>query len=118
MWILYNETFIVRGNHDNHLGGSAGLWESYFETAPNTKVLPPGVTNYVSLNASNDYLNYSLVYKNAMFVGLDVPGDVGLLTSTQLTFLDNRLAHGESLGTDACVHLLPRPDVLCGKRPL
>ena len=95
---LYNQSFLVRGNHDDHISGSSALWESYFETAPNIRVLPTGVTNYVSLNSSSDNLNYSFVYGNAMFIGLDVPGDVDLLTSAQITFLDARLTYAESRG--------------------
>ena len=44
---LFNKTFLVRGNADDNVDGSAALWESYFETAPNIKVLPPYVTNKV-----------------------------------------------------------------------
>jgi hypothetical protein len=98
---LFNQTFLVRGNHDNHITGSAGLWESYLETAPNIKVLPEGVTDYVSLNSSSDTLNYSFIYGNAIFIGLDVPGDVGdNMSSAELTFLDTRLTYGESRGLD------------------
>jgi hypothetical protein len=96
---LYDKTFLVRGNHDNVMGGSAGLWESYFETSPNIKVLPAGVSEYVSLDSNSDYLNYSFIYGNAMFIGLDVPGDIWYaLTSAELTFLDARLAYAESIG--------------------
>jgi hypothetical protein len=95
---LFNQTFLVRGNHDNHVSGSAKLWESYFETSPNVKVLPAGVIDYVSLNSSSVYLSYSFIFGNAMFIGLDVPGDVDLLTSPQLTFLDTRLTYAESKG--------------------
>ena len=35
---LFNKTFLVRGNPDDHVSGSAALWESYFETSPNIKV--------------------------------------------------------------------------------
>ena len=94
---LFNQTFLVRGNHDNVISGSAALWESYFETAPNIKVLPAGVSDYVSLDSSSDYLNYSFIYENSMFIGLDVPGDVSLLFA-QLTFLDTRLTYAESIG--------------------
>ncbi len=31
---LFNKTYLVRGNADNSVEGSAALWESYFETAP------------------------------------------------------------------------------------
>ena len=94
---LFNQTFLVRGNHDNVISGSAALWESYFETAPNIKVLPVGVSDYVSLDSSSDYLNYSFIYENSIFIGLDVPGDVSLIPA-QLTFLDTRLTLAESIG--------------------
>jgi hypothetical protein len=96
---LFNKTFLVRGNHDNVIGGSAGLWESYFETPPNIKILPTGVSEYVSLDSNSDYLNYSFIYENAMFIGLDVPGEIwNSLPSAELTFLDARLARAESIG--------------------
>jgi hypothetical protein len=94
---LFNQTFLVRGNHDNVISGSAALWETYFETDPNIKVLPAGVSDYVSLDSNSDYLNYSFIYENSMFVGLDVPGDVSLIPA-QLTFLDTRLTYAESIG--------------------
>jgi len=97
---LFNQTFAVRGNHDNKISGSAALWESYFETSPNIRVLPAGVTDYVSLDSNSDYLNYSFIYENVMFIGLDVPGNVDLLTSTQLVFLDARLTYAESRELD------------------
>jgi hypothetical protein len=95
---IFNSTFLIRGNHDDHVIGSASLWESYFEAVPNVKTLPAGVTDYMSLNSSSDYLNYSFIYGNAMFIGLDVPGDVDLLTSAELSFLDGRLAYAEGKG--------------------
>ncbi len=95
---LFNNTFLVRGNHDDHVGGSATLWENYFETAPNIKVLPAGVTNYVSLNSTLYYLTYSFDYGNSIFIGLDVPGNVDLLTTTLLKFLDSRLTYAEGQG--------------------
>jgi hypothetical protein len=96
---MFDQTFLVRGNHDNVMSGSAGLWEDYFETPTNFKVLPAGVTEYVSLNSSSDNLNYSFIYGNAIFIGLDVPGNVvTYLTSPELTFLDVRLTYAESVG--------------------
>ena len=95
---IFNQTFPVRGNHDDHASGSAAAWESYFETVPNIRVFPTGVTNYVSLNSSSDFLTYSFIYGNSMFIGLDVPGDSDLLTSAQYTFLDTRLTYAESQG--------------------
>jgi 3',5'-cyclic AMP phosphodiesterase CpdA len=102
---LFNQTFAVRGNHDDEISGSAALWESYFETSPNVRVLPVGVADYMSLDSNSDYLNYSFIYGNAVFIGLDVPGNVDLLTSTQLIFLDARLTYAESRGLDhAFIH--------------
>ena len=95
---LYNQTFLIRGNHDDMVPGSATLWESYFETAPNIKTLPEGVTDYVSIDSSSDYLTYSYIYGNSMFVGLDVPGDADLLTTRQINWLDSRLTYAESQG--------------------
>jgi len=31
---IFNQTFLVRGNHDNKLSGSASAWENYFSTSP------------------------------------------------------------------------------------
>lgn len=91
---LYNAFMPVRGNHDDP---NSTVWEAYFETtAP--KVLPPGVTNYVSMNSSTDFMNYSFVYGNSIFIGLDVPGDIDLLNSTQLAFFEARLVYAESQG--------------------
>ena len=93
---LLPETFLIRGNHDDQVSGSAGLWENYF-TALN-RPLPSGVTNYSAMNSSSTYLTYSFDYANSRFIGVDVPGDADLLTSAELTFLDNRLTDAESLG--------------------
>ena len=95
---LFNQTFLVRGNHDDHVSGSAALWETYFEVSPFIRILPAGVSEYLSLNSSSDYLNYSFIYGNAMFIGQVVPGNVDLLTSTQISFLDARLTYAESKG--------------------
>jgi parallel beta-helix repeat protein len=95
---LFNKTFLVRGNHDNQAPGSAALWEAYFEMPANARTLPPYARNYVSLDANSDYLNYSFEYGNSIFIGLDVPGDIDLLTTSQLNFLDARLTYAESQG--------------------
>ncbi len=95
---LFNRSFMVRGNADNFVSGSAGLWETYFSTAPNIKTLPTYVRNYVALNSNSDYLVYSFEYGNSMFIGLDVPGDIDLMTPEQLTFLDARLTYAENQG--------------------
>ena len=62
------------------------------------------MANKVALNSSSDNLVYSFDYGNSIFIGLDVPGDVGgtggsqLLTDAQLTFLDHRLTYAENAG--------------------
>jgi hypothetical protein len=95
---LFDRTFLVRGNHDDHISGSAALWETFFSTSPNIKTLPAGVTDYVALDSGSAYLSYSFVYGNSMFIGLDVPGDADLVTSAQYTFLDSRLTYAGSIG--------------------
>ena len=90
--------------HDDHIDGSAAVWESYLETSPNIPTRPAYVANKVALNSSSDNLIYSFDYGNSIFIGLDVPGDIGgaggsqLLTDAQLTFLDARLTYAENAG--------------------
>ncbi|MFH2040716.1 MAG: Ig-like domain-containing protein, partial [Chloroflexota bacterium] len=95
---IFNKTFLVRGNADDHVTGSAALWENYFETAPNIKVLPPFVINKEALNSASDNLNYSFDYGNSIFIGLDIPGDIDNMTEEQLAFLDSRLTYAEGQG--------------------
>jgi hypothetical protein len=96
---LFNQTLFVRGNSGDLTSVNTTFSESYIETSPNNLVLPAGVTDFVLLNPSSDYLNYSFIYGNSMFIGLDIPGDTDLLTSNQMTFLDSRLAYAESKGS-------------------
>jgi hypothetical protein len=94
---LYNKTFIVRGNHDDHLSGSATAWQSYFTAA--ARQLPTGVTNYVAMDAATSYLTYSFDYDNARFIGLDSNGNGDLTNATnEYQFLDQRLTDAERLG--------------------
>jgi hypothetical protein len=93
---LYGQTFLVRGNHDNHQAGSASLWEGFFASA--NRPLPAGVSNYVAIDSNSTYLTYSFDYGNSRFIGLDVPGQAELLTSAQYDFIDQRLTEAESLG--------------------
>jgi hypothetical protein len=95
---IFNKTFLVRGNHDNHVDGSASLWETKFRTPSNIKVLPDGVSNFEAIDSNSTYLSYSFVYGNSLFIGLDVPGNTDLLTSAELTFLDARLTFAEKIG--------------------
>jgi hypothetical protein len=95
---IFNRTFLVRGNHDDHVSGSAALWNTYFSTPPNVRVNPEGLANYVYLATSGYYLTYSFDYGNSRFIGVDVPGDIGGMTSAQYTFIDQRLTNAEELG--------------------
>jgi hypothetical protein len=95
---LFDNSFLVRGNHDAHVSGSERLWENYFETSSNIRVLPAGVSNYVSMNSRSDTLTYSFEFGNSIFIGLDVPGDVYVINDPELTFLDSRLTYAENIG--------------------
>jgi hypothetical protein len=86
----------VRGNHDDDVSGSAGLWENYFTTV--NRPLPAGVTNFTALDSNSTYLNYSFDYSNSRFIGLDVPGDADFLTTSELNFLGARLTDAERTG--------------------
>jgi hypothetical protein len=96
---LFNNAFIVRGNHDDHQTGSYANWENYFTGKFGTsRSLPAGVTNYAVLDAGATYLTYSFDYANSRFIGVDVPGDADMLTTAEYNFLDARLTNAESLG--------------------
>jgi len=97
---IFNQTFLVRGNHDDHQTGSAALWNTYFSTAPNVRVNPSGMSNYVYMgtDGSSTYLTYSFDYGNSRFIAVDAPGGASLITSAQYTFIDQRLTNAESLG--------------------
>ncbi len=103
---IFNNTFLVRGNHDDHLSGSAALWQSYFTTA--NRPLPAGVTNYVGIDSSSTYLTYSFDYDNSRFIGLDSNQYGDPPTSAQYTFLDQRLTDAENTGlTHAFIFVHP-----------
>ena len=95
---LFNRTFLVRGNADDHVANSAALWENYFETSPNIPTRPAYVVNKAALNSSSDNLNYSFDYGNSIFIGLDVPGDIDYLEQNELDFLNARLTYAEGAG--------------------
>lgn len=96
---LFNKTFIVRGNHDDHQSGSAANWESYFTGKLGaSRSLPAGVTNYVAMDSSSTYLTYSFDYGNSRFIGVDDTGLTSFLTTDKYTFMDARLTDAESLG--------------------
>jgi hypothetical protein len=97
---LFDGTFIVRGNHDNHVTGSASLWQTYFSNnfGGSSRSLPDGANNYVGIDSNSTYLSYSFDYGNSRFIGIDVPGDANLITSAEYTFLNNRLSDAENIG--------------------
>jgi hypothetical protein len=95
---LFDQTFFVQGDHGEGINGSSALRESCVTTSPNIEFLPAGVTDYVSLDSTSAYPNYSFVYGNSMFLGLDVPGNADVLVADQLTFLDSCLTVAESKG--------------------
>lgn len=96
MGSLYGKTFLVRGNHDDHMSGSATAWENYLTAA--NRPLPTGVSHYTALGSNATYLTYSFDYGNSRFIGVDVPGDTDLLTGAQATFIDARLTDAEATG--------------------
>jgi hypothetical protein len=94
---LYNSTFLVRGNHDDHLAGSQSLWQTYFSTT-NPQSFPAEVSNYYPLNQSQSKLNYSFDYGNTRFIGLDTDTNANPPTESQYVFLESRLADATNLG--------------------
>jgi hypothetical protein len=85
---MYNKTFLVRGNGDNHYA-NPGDWQNYLVQANRPPV--PGVTNYTGMDANSTYLNYAFDYENARFIGLDAPGTVGQLSTAQIAWVDEIL---------------------------
>ena len=95
------KTFFVRGNHDDHLTGSAALWQNFFQTDPLAqgtmadRVARVGARNY-SFLSGQDNLTYSFDYSNSRFLLVDVPGGVSSLTTTQINWIDLRLSNAQS----------------------
>jgi hypothetical protein len=78
---MYSKSFLVRGNHDTHVGTAAN-WSSYMNNAGKVSAL--GIRNYTELNED---LTYSYDYDNVRFIALDYPG----YSTAQITWLDSRL---------------------------
>jgi hypothetical protein len=83
-------TFPTRGNHDT---GATSTWQSYFDVQG--IVTAVGATNYAYMD---DALTYSFDFGNAHFIGIDVLGDVTLMTTPELTWVDDDLAQAEVRG--------------------
>jgi hypothetical protein len=87
---MFEITFAVRGNHDS-LNRSG--WQSYFSFQNVASRI--GASHYSELVTD---VTYSFDYGNAHFVGVDVPGDVTLMTQAQLTWIDNDLTQAAGRG--------------------
>lgn len=90
---LFNITFPIRGNHDDHIAGSVPNWQNYFNLG--SQVTTVGASSYSALS---DDLTYSFDYGNSRFIGLDVLGDVTLMSAAQIAWLDQRLSDAEAKG--------------------
>jgi Calcineurin-like phosphoesterase len=91
---MFDKTFLVRGNHDDHQSDSATAWQDYLVQANRPPV--PGVTNYAGMEANTTYLNYTFDYENARFIGLDVPGTVSAISTAQIDWVDEILTEAET----------------------
>ncbi len=80
--------FPLRGNHDEE---HPEQWQGFFSVEEQANRL--GMRNYSSLDED---LTFSFDYSNAHFVGIDVPGDVDLITERQIAFLDEDLSAAEA----------------------
>jgi hypothetical protein len=87
---LFNKTFATRGNHDTINDSD---WQSAFDFAGVAKNI--GATNYIEQTKD---MTYSFDYGNSHFVGIDVPGSIGVISSSQISWLDNDLTMAESRG--------------------
>jgi hypothetical protein len=63
-----------------------------------------------------DSLTYSFDYQNSHFVGMDIPGDVTLVKTSQLSWLDNDLAAAERRGMQHAFLFWHGPVYACGDR--
>jgi hypothetical protein len=82
--------FPVRGNHDS---GSGSDWSNYFDQALTVSRI--GAVNYVE--QSKD-MTYSFDYGNSRIIGIDVLGNASKLSSSQISWLDQRLTDAENRG--------------------
>jgi hypothetical protein len=77
----------------------------------------PGIGgSHYTYMADCDSLTYSFDYQNSHFVGMDIPGDVTLVTASQLAWLDGDLAAAESRGLQHAFLWWHGPVYSCGNR--
>jgi hypothetical protein len=82
--------FPVRGNHD--ADDPAG-WQAYFHLSDQATGLK--LANFTNLDEN---LTYSFDAANAHFIGVDIPGDIEIITQRQVEFIDQDLSAAESRG--------------------
>ncbi len=93
--------FPVRGNHDIIGTNATAGWQAYFDVGKRVSRGDPakgvpgiGGSNYLFM-AGCDSLTYSFDFQNCHFAAMDIPGDVTLVTTSQLAWLDEDLAAAE-----------------------
>lgn len=87
---MFDITFPLRGNHDT---SNTSAWQAYFDVSGNSTRI--GGKNFSVLSRN---LTYAFDYKNAIFIGIDIPGDAPIVTSSQIAYLDSTLTAAESRG--------------------
>lgn len=90
---MFNITFVTRGNHDVGNKKINALWQSYFDMEGTVSDL--SATNFSQMTEDE---TYSFDYGNSHFVSVDVPGDVNIITPTEITWLDSDIAAAEARG--------------------
>ena len=87
---MFGLTLPVRGNHDS---SNTSGWQAFFDLSQTAAGV--GATHYTFMAGQEDR-TYSFDFGNAHFIGVDVTGDAGLLTSAQIQWIDTDLAEAES----------------------
>ena len=88
---MFNITFVTRGNHDT--GSGLGAWQGFFDMQ--------GVASFVgasNFSAQTEDATYSFDYSNSHLVSVDVPGDVAIISTSQISWLDADLTSAEARG--------------------
>lgn len=90
---IFDITFPVRGNHDDNVWRSVSKWVEYHDISKIAETV--GAYNYSELNNN---LTYSFDYENSRFMGVDVVGDINILSNAQIAWIDRQLTDAESKG--------------------
>jgi hypothetical protein len=86
---MFDIVFPVRGNHDD---ANTADWQAYFNFQATADFV--GATNYTNMPGEED-LTYSFDYDNAHFIGVDVAGSAGGITSAQINWINDDLSLAE-----------------------